>query len=66
MNLMFNGVTLSTPNYDTLLQSWSTQNLQSGVTFSGGNSQYSATSQAARDTLTNDFNWTVTDGGVVP
>ncbi len=66
MGGMFKGVTLSTPNYDALLQSWSAQNLQSGVTFSGGDSQYSSSSQAARDKLTNDFNWTVTDGGVAP
>jgi len=63
---MFNGVTLSTANYDALLLGWSALSLQSDVTFSGGNSQYSATSQAARDTLTNDYNWTVTDGGVAP
>jgi len=66
MGLMFRGVTLSTANYDALLLGWSALSLQSGVTFSGGDSQYSATSQAARDTLTNDYNWTVTDGGVAP
>jgi len=66
MDKMFNGVTLSTPNYDALLQGWSAQNLQSGVTFDGGYSQYSSTSQAARNTLTNDYNWTVTDDGVAP
>jgi len=65
MNNMFSGITLSTANYDALLSGWSAQSLQNGVVFSGGNSQYSPSSQAARDTLTEAFNWTVTDGGVI-
>lgn len=63
---MFRGVTLSTANYNALLLGWSDLSLQNGVTFSGGNSQYSTTSQAAKDKLSNDFNWTVIDGGVAP
>ena len=40
MGNMFNGVTLSTANYDALLRGWSTLTLQSDVTFHGGNSTY--------------------------
>jgi len=64
MSNMFTDVTLTLANYDALLLGWSAQSLQSNVTFDGGNSQYSASSQAARDTLTEAFGWTVTDGGV--
>jgi len=64
MSNMFTDVTLTLANYDALLLGWSTQSLQSNVTFDGGNSQYSSSSQAARDTLTEAFGWTVTDGGV--
>jgi len=37
---MFLHVALSTTNYDALLIGWDAQALQSGVTFSGGNSTY--------------------------
>jgi len=55
----------STTNYDALLLGWSAQSLQSNVSFDGGTVQYSSSSQAARDVLTNAFKWTVTDGGPV-
>jgi len=63
MSFMFNDITLSLANYDALLLGWSAQSLQNNVRFSGGNSQYSSSSQAARDTLTEAFGWTVIDGG---
>ena len=66
MTDMFGLATLSTANYNALLSGWSVQSLQYGVTFSGGNSQYSSSSQAARDVLTDGFGWIVTDGGVAP
>ena len=65
MEKMFSGITLSTENYDALLLGWSAQSLQNNVTFHGGNSQYSSTRQANRDTVTGGFGWTVADGGVV-
>jgi len=61
---MFKDVSLSIANYDALLIGWSVQSLNSDVTFSAGDSQYSNASQSARDTLTNAFNWTLTDGGL--
>ncbi len=56
---------LSTPNYDALLISMASQNLIPDGTFHGGNSKYSPAAVAARDTLVNDFGWTVVDGGPV-
>jgi surface protein len=63
MTSMFTNVTLSTQNYDALLIAWSSQSLQNNVTFNGGNSIYSNSSASARQTLTDTFNWTITDGG---
>jgi surface protein len=59
---MFRGVTLSTPNYDALLQGWNAQTLRSGVPFHGGNSQYCA-GEAARAYIISTDNWSITDGG---
>jgi surface protein len=65
MEDMFEGVTLSTSNYDALLNGWASQSLQSGVTFDGGNSQYTSAALSARnDTLIGSYGWTITDGGL--
>jgi surface protein len=65
MTYMFSGVTLSTSNYSALFTGWAgLPSLQNNVTFHGGNSQYNAGAQAARDTLVNTYNWTITDGGL--
>jgi surface protein len=61
MSLMFESVTLSTDNYDALLVGWSNRTLQSDVSFNAGNSEYSESSQSARDVLTGTYNWTITD-----
>jgi len=60
-------VTLSTPNYDSLLVGLESTNQNNSVTFSGGNSTYTAGSAAetARTALINDHSWTITDGGSV-
>ena len=65
---MFAGVTLSTANYNAILASWGAQVVQSGVTFSGGNSHYDSTSggvngTAGRAQLVGAYLWTITDGG---
>jgi hypothetical protein len=59
---MFTGVSLSTSDYDALLQGWDAQILHSGVTFDGGNSQY-CLGEAARTHLISAYSWTITDGG---
>lgn len=65
---IFTGVTLSNANYNLLLNSWSGQAVQTGMTFNGGNSHYDTTSGgangvAARLVLTGTKGWTITDGG---
>lgn len=63
---MFTLVTLSTSHYDSLLTGWESQAVQNNVTFSGGNSKYSAGVPAtARAALIADHSWTITDGGQV-
>ena len=59
-------VTLSTANYDALLIGWAAQSVNSGILFSGGDSQYTAGGAAAtaRATLVT-AGWTITDGGPV-
>ncbi len=60
---MFYGVTLSTANYDSLLIGWAKQSVQESVTFHGGSSKY-LEGIDARKTLTDTYNWTITDGGI--
>ncbi len=63
MEDMFIDSALSSVNYSTLLTSWSLLPVQADVNF-GTNSLYCETAQAARDTLTIDKTWVITDGGV--
>ena len=73
MNRMFSrgfdiqeNVTLSIANYDSLLVGWNRQNLQTGVFFDGGDSQYSSdVAHTARENMINSDGWTITDGGRV-
>ncbi len=63
---MFYGVTLSTTNYDAILIGWASQTLQPTVDFHGGNSKYSCgAATTARAVITNNNNWTITDGGSI-
>lgn len=63
---MFDNVTLSTANYDGILNGWnSLPTLKSGVVFSGGNSKYSPAASASRANLISTYGWTITDGGPV-
>ena len=65
MTDMFKGVTLSTANYDAILNGWEAQNVQSGVLFHGGGSQYSSAAETARQNLIDNEDWTITDGGKI-
>jgi len=66
---MFYGVTLSTPNYNSLLIGWDARDLQNDVTFHGGNSKYSpgaaadAKADITKSVASGGHNWTITDGG---
>ncbi|GAB5472079.1 MAG: hypothetical protein Mars2KO_01780 [Maribacter sp.] len=62
MSGMFYETGMSTSNYDATLMGWSSQQLQSGVVFDGGNSQY-CLGEVARQKLIDDFGWIITDGG---
>ncbi|MBM7557062.1 BspA family leucine-rich repeat surface protein [Halanaerobacter jeridensis] len=66
MNMIFKDIELSTSNYDDILKKWSTQNLENGVSFHGGSSQYSADAADERQTLIDDDGWSITDGGQLP
>ena len=66
-NFMKFSTGLSTANYDATLISWAAQTPQSNVNVDFGNSQYTlgGAAEAARNTLINTYNWTITDGGGV-
>ena len=59
---MFYGMTLSTTNYDALLQGWDAQILHSAVPFDGGNSRY-CLGETARAHMISSDGWTISDGG---
>ncbi|MBN1970594.1 MAG: C10 family peptidase [Candidatus Delongbacteria bacterium] len=65
MSNMFWGVTLSIQNYDALLNGWSSQVVQNGVDFHGGNSKYSQNGAVGRSILTDTYGWNITDGGFI-
>jgi len=63
MTGMFTGVTISTSNYDALLNTWSTRTLQTGVTFDSGSSKY-CNSVSKRTDIINANDWVINDGGL--
>jgi surface protein len=59
---IFDQTSLSTKNYDSILISWSSQNPKSGVLFRDTPTQY-CKGQTARQSLIDNYGWTITDGG---
>jgi len=57
-------IALSNANYDALLNGWSKLNLQSDVTLDAGPSQYTSKGADARQSIIDNFNWTINDGGI--
>ena len=55
------GMSLSTANYQSLLNGWGPQNVKSNVNAHFGNSQYS--NAYWRNHLISSHGWTITDGG---
>jgi len=55
--------TLTTSNYDSILNGWASQSVQSGLSTDFGGSQYSLAGASARNTLVTTFSWTILDGG---
>lgn len=65
MGGMFAGVTLSTENYDALLNGWSKLELQKNVQFGADDNMY-CKGAAARELLYDKYRWGITDGGKDP
>lgn len=59
------GVNLSRSNYDGLLVGWSQLDLQKGLDFDGGGSQFGPGGEVARQNITDNYNWSFSDGGLV-
>ncbi|MBV6645266.1 MAG: BspA family leucine-rich repeat surface protein, partial [Cyclobacteriaceae bacterium] len=62
MGNLFDNTDLSLKNYDLVLESWSQQTLQNDVVFGASGVQY-CQGAAARQSIIDDFNWTITDAG---
>ncbi|HEY7906249.1 MAG TPA: BspA family leucine-rich repeat surface protein, partial [Wenzhouxiangella sp.] len=61
------GTSMSTQNYDAMLESFAAQSVQSDVTLEVGTIRYNEGAPAsARAKLITDNNWTVIDGGMIP
>ena len=54
---------LSRNNYDSTLNGWAAQSLQSDVIFGAGDSVYCGAATSRQDIIDN-YNWTITDGGL--
>ncbi|MFK8010730.1 MAG: BspA family leucine-rich repeat surface protein, partial [Marinicellaceae bacterium] len=64
-DFMFDGVMLPNSVYDQLLEGWGTQNLMSSQALDVGTTQYcSQVAQLGRANMSNNFLWTITDGGL--
>ncbi len=57
-----NGGQLSHPNYDSLLRSWSQQNLQSNMNFDAGGSHY-CEAENERGSIIANYQWSIRDQG---
>jgi surface protein len=63
MDEMFHSVTLDTGHYSNMLSSWSELSLQKNVNFDAGNSKYRSDVADDRQSIIDNYNWTITDGG---
>lgn len=67
MTNMFSYSGLSTENYDSILNGWSSlSELQRGITLGAHEVMHSSASESARSVLLNSYGWTIIDGGSVP
>ena len=67
MTSMLGNTSLSTANYDAMLNGWASSSVRPGVNFGVGNTRYSSAGAAARSTLTSSpKSWVITDGGLAP
>ena len=56
---------LSYQNYDSLLIGWAQLDLKSDIVFDAPNAEFSEDAASARNTIIDNFNWTVNDGGML-
>ena len=59
------GGELSPQNYDALLVGWNSLDLLSDMDFHAGASQYTEAAAEARQSIIDDFGWSISDGGSV-
>ena len=69
-DLMFLNATLSSVNYDNLLNGWASLDqgetqIPTDLNLDAGGSQYTTAGQTARNTLENTYGWEINDGGLV-
>jgi surface protein len=57
------GVRLSRQNYDSLLIGWSQLDLQDGLNFSAGFSEYTSDAADERQSIIDNEGWSIADGG---
>jgi len=62
-SFMINSDGLSTINYDATLIAWAALTQTPNININFGGSQYSYEAASARQTLIDDYGWTITDGG---
>ena len=65
MTFMLNGAGLSVENYDATLDGWSALNLQNNVNLGASGLQY-CNSEEERQSIIDNFGWTITDAGIAP
>ncbi|MFD0797028.1 BspA family leucine-rich repeat surface protein [Maribacter chungangensis] len=63
MSFMFGTQSMTIENYDSLLRAWSNLTLQPNVSFGAGNATY-CESEAARNSIIENFGWQISDGGL--
>lgn len=63
-NFMLENSGLSTQNYDKLLIGWAKRTLKPNKVFSVGMTKYSPTGAPARQTIIENFQWNIVDGGL--
>jgi len=60
------GGSMSTTNYDALLNGWASQILQVGNSLTVSGTQYSVAGAAARAYIISTYGWTISDAGLAP
>ncbi|MCY3411539.1 MAG: DUF285 domain-containing protein [Candidatus Heimdallarchaeota archaeon] len=63
MSYFLTGGKLSVVFYSSLINSWASLPLQSGVTFDAGSSKYADSAKESRQYIIDTYNWIIKDGG---